>query len=350
MTDDILWQTKLHARLHDPAEKALVILRDPEGHEGGTSRALHEVLFDTPIPAKSYGDVQRADWWAAAADRPQWPKELWAQVRWTRQPVLIHPLTGQSFDLKSLADTDIGDIKERSFAHFSSLIVERDGPVDWRRTLFAYWRFGPELAEEKDSGKLGLLWPLLPADTRVPDHSIWDHLDLTSAFAGAFAADPGGDAALLALSLGPVQSFIAAARSTSDLWAGSHLLSRLAWEAMKPVCERLGPDAILFPRLRGVPQVDLWLRDEIELRAEWFKDAEWQRRATDANPLFAAALPNRFIAVVPASAAEDIAATVTERVRTWLQGLGKQVAEHLLAEAGPQATARHTPLTKCGAS
>jgi CRISPR-associated protein Cmr2 len=335
MTDDILWQTKLHARLHDPAEKALVILRDPEGHEGGTSRALHEVLFDTPIPAKSYGDVQRADWWAAAADRPQWPKELWAQVRWTRQPVLIHPLTGQSFDLKSLADTDIGDIKERSFAHFSSLIVERDGPVDWRRTLFAYWRFGPELAEEKDSGKLGLLWPLLPADTRVPDHSIWDHLDLTSAFAGAFAADPGGDAALLALSLGPVQSFIAAARSTSDLWAGSHLLSRLAWEAMKPVCERLGPDAILFPRLRGVPQVDLWLRDEIELRAEWFKDAEWQRRATDANPLFAAALPNRFIAVVPASAAEDIAATVTERVRTWLQGLGKQVAERLLAEAGP---------------
>ena len=334
MTNDVLWQTKLHARLHDPAEKALVLLRDPEGHEGGSSRALHEVLFAVPVPSKIHSDVERADWWAAAADRPQWPKELWAQVRWTRQPVLIHPLTGQSFDLRSLADTDIGDIKERSFAHFSTLVVKQGDAFDWKRTLFAYWRFGPELVEDKHDGKLGLLWPLLPADTRVPDHSIWDHLDLTSAFAGAFAADPKQEAGLLALSLGPVQGFIAAARSTSDLWAGSHLLSRLSWEAMKPVCERLGPDAILFPRLRGVPQVDLWLRDEIELCTGWFKDAEWEQRATDANPLFAAALPNRFIAVVPASEAEDIAAAVTERVRTWLQCLGKQVVERLLAEAG----------------
>src|SRR6516162_4379448 len=129
MTKDTFWQTKLHARLHDPAEKALVLLRDPEGHEGGTSRALHAVLFDTPVPSTIRRDVERADWWAAAADRPQWPKELWAQVRWTRQPVLIHPLTGQSFDLKSLADIDIGDIKERSFAHFSTLVVKQGDAV-----------------------------------------------------------------------------------------------------------------------------------------------------------------------------------------------------------------------------
>jgi CRISPR-associated protein Cmr2 len=334
MTNDTLWQTKLHARLHDPAEKALVLLRDPEGHEGGTSRALHEVLFDAPVPSTIYRDVERADWWAAAADRPQWPKELWAQVRWTRQPVLIHPLTGQSFNLGNLTDTDIGDIKQRSFNHFHRLTVELDNAVDWKRTLFAYWRFGPKLVEDEHEAKLGMLWPLLPADTRVPDHSIWDHLDLTSAFAGAFAADPEGNPALLALSLGPVQSFIAAARSTSDLWAGSHLLSRLSWEAMRPVCERLGPDAILFPRLRGVPQVDLWLRDEVKLFAEWFKDAEWQQRATDANPLFAAALPNRFVAVVPASQVDDIAEEVSNRVHKWLQGLGSEVVQRLLAAAG----------------
>jgi CRISPR-associated protein Cmr2 len=35
----------------------------------------------------------------------------------------------------------------------------------------------------------------------VPDHSIWDHLDLTSAFAGAFAADPQQEVALLTVSL-----------------------------------------------------------------------------------------------------------------------------------------------------
>ena len=373
MADDTFWQTKLHARLHDPAEKALVLLRDPAGHEGGTSRALHRLLgFDripesghlppdgddaldtvlskNGIPAGMYRTVQRADWWASAADRPQWPMEevtvttgtgqtrtravaKWAQVRWTRQPTLIHPLNGNRFDLGSLADTDIHDIKDRSRTHFERLVVRDGEAVDWRRTLLAFWRFGPELREEDDNGALGQLWPLLPADTRIPDHAIWDHLDLVSAFAGAFAADPDEDAALLALSIGPVQSFIAAARSTSDLWAGSHLLARLSWEAAKVVCERLGPDAVLFPRLRGIPQVDVWLRDECGLPPEWFKGSDWTERETDANPLFSAALPNRFVAVVPASAAGAIAGEIEARVRDWLKSIGTRVVDRLLVAA-----------------
>ena len=52
--DNTLWQTKVAARLHDPAEKALVLLRDPEGHEKGTSRALTRLLGYTDIAS---GDV-----------------------------------------------------------------------------------------------------------------------------------------------------------------------------------------------------------------------------------------------------------------------------------------------------
>ena len=382
MSTDRLWQTKLAARIHDPAEKALVLLRDPAGHENGTSRALRRLLgldtlpagtvdpdndealanllFKQGLPADIYRQVQRGDWWAAAADRPQWPMQEitvktktgdtrtlavapWAQVRWTQKPVLVHPLTGDTVDLHDLSDTELDALKQRSFDHFSELLVklgaQGDAPQDWRKTLLAYWRFGPDLAatgaDTDDFHKLGALWEVLPADTRVPDHSIWDHLDLTSAFAGAFAADPDGEAALLALSIGPVQGFIAAARSTSDLWAGSHLLSRLAWEAMRPVCEELGPDAILFPRLRGIPQVDLWLRDEMQLPGDLFRHCDWNRPgATDANPLFAAALPNRFVAVVPASRAREIAEKVTRQVRDWLARLGEDVVMRLLHEAG----------------
>lgn len=372
MTDnDTLWHTKLAARIHDPAEKALVLLRDPAGHEGGTSRALSRLLglrdvesenidpdseavlssvvFQQGLQRSIYRHVQRADWWAAAADRPQWPMEEittpsgrtlkvadWAQVRWTRHPVLIHPLTGQHFDLSGqggLRDTDISDIKQRSFDHFSQLLNElrKAGSADDpRQTALTFWRFGPELTEENDNEKLGALWHLLPADTRGPDHSIWDHLDLTSAFAGAFADDPNDEVALLALSIGPVQGFIAAARTTSDLWAGSHLLSRLAWEAMKPVCEALGPDAILFPRLRGIPLVDLWLRDDMGLPADLFRKCAWTKGGTDANPLFSAALPNRFVAVVPASKAREIAESVAQSVRQWLQTLGQTVVKRLL--------------------
>ena len=373
MSDDNLWQTKLHARLHDPAEKALVLLRDPAGHEGGTSEVLHRLLgfgrigsdsvdsgdagsphralFRHGVPRSIYDIVQRADWWAAAADRPQWPMQEitvptrsgqattfmiapWAQVRWTKQPVLIHPLTGAEHSLGSLADTDFEDIKARSYAHAEGLVQRNGDAVDWCRTLLALWRFGPEVRESAADDRIGALWHLLPADTRVPDHSIWDHLDLVSAFAGAFASDAEGEAALLAVSLGPVQGFIDAARSTSDLWAGSHLLARLAWEAMKPVCEALGPDAIVFPRLRGVPQVDLWLRDDCGVSAALFEGCDWLRGATDANSLFSASLPNRFVALVPRSGAEALARQVEKAVCDWLQTLGHEVVERLLAEAG----------------
>lgn len=359
MSSALLWQTKLAARIHDPAEKALVLLRDPAGHEGGTSRALSELLFPKGLPEDQYRHLKRADWWASAADRPQWPEQKIGskpgeqnqkrmspsvQVRWAEEPVLIHPLTGAQLVCGSLSDTDLERLKQRSFKHFSRLLValgdKKVTEPDWCKTLLAYWRFGPELSEEQDNGTLGALWPLLPADTRVPDHSIWDHLDLTSAFAGAFAADPQGEAALLALSIGPVQSFIAAARSTSDLWAGSHLLSRLAWEAMRPVCEALGPDAILFPRLRGIPQVDLWLRDQMGLPPKLFEGCEWLQGGTDANPLFSAALPNRFVAVVPASQARELAERCTQTVRAWLAERGNEVVRRLLEVAGfdPQST------------
>lgn len=375
-----LWQTKLAARLHDPAEKALVLLRDPAGHENGTSKALarllgyHQLgdqidpdndqaliatLFRNSLPASIYRILQRADWWAAAADRPNWPldeievttrdgkqKTLavdgWAQVRWSKNPELVHPLTGETIDLGSLAETEIKDFKQRSFDHFATLVAKLGGtPCSdeaWRKMLLAFWRFGPDLgatgADREDFAKLGVLWELLPADTRVPDHSIWDHLDLTSAFAGAFAGDPKGEAALLTMSLGPVQSFMAAARKMDDLWAGSHLLSRLSWELMRPLAEALGPDAILFPRLRGIPQVDLWLRDQMECPAELFTHCPWKgKAATDANPLFAAALPNRFVAVVPASRARELAEACTQAVRCWLAQLGRDVVSRLLKAA-----------------
>jgi len=331
MSNDRLWHTKLAARLHDPGEKALVLFRDPAGHEGGTVRILNAWLALEQADSKA---VKRADWWAAAADRPQWPRDQWAQVRWTQDPELIHPVSGTRLDLADtgrLTDTEIDDIKDRSLRHFQALADAVQ--ADPRRTLLAYWRFGPELREEAGFGKLGALWEQLPADTRVPDHSIWEHLDLVSAFAGAAAADDRGEVALLALAVGPVQSFIAAGRSTSDLWAGSHLLARLSWEAMKPLCEALGPDAVLFPRLRGVPHVDLWLREQ-GLPDELFASASWKTGGTDANPLFVAALPNRFVAVVPAGQARDLARRCADATRDWLQRTGRAVVQALLETAG----------------
>lgn len=355
LNTDLLWRVKLAARLHDPAEKALVLFRDPAGHEGGTVRRLKELLDLEAEPEQTaalgkhclFRDgwksgleaiVKRADWWAAAADRPQWPTRV--SLRWTANPALVHPLTGEDLRFLTLRDTEIGDIKDRSLTHFERLrqaVCPGPGAVDYKKLLLAFWRFGPELVEEEDFGKLGELWRLLPADTRTPDHSIWDHLDLVSAFAGAFAADPEGRAALLTFTIGPVQSFIAAARKMEDLWAGSHLLARLAWEAMKPVCERFGPDAILFPRLRGVALTDVWLLRDQELPERLFDDLDWRKQPPDANPLFGASLPNRFVAIVPASEVRSIAKVCSSNVRDWVLELGFRTVDRLLETAGFKA-------------
>lgn len=336
--NETFWITKLLARIHDPGEKALVLLRDRAGHEGGTSAVLWDQLFETGVvTSKIKNTVKRADWWAAAADRPQFPKEDWhkTMVRWTKCPELIHPLSGESYSLGRLSTTDIKDIKKRSLLHFQRLIEREDGKVDHRKTYLAYWRFGPSLVEESDNETLGVLWQQLPADTRIPDHSIWEHLDLTSAFAGAFSQDETNGPALLIVALGPIQPFIEASRSTTDLWAGSHLLSHLAWHAMKVLCEEFGPDSIVFPRLRGIPIVDLWLQEECDIARKNFDEEPWRHsESQDANPLFSAVLPNRFVAIVPNSESQRVVEKIVSAVRQRIMDIGNKVVDRLFDKAG----------------
>ncbi|MFZ8846867.1 MAG: type III-B CRISPR-associated protein Cas10/Cmr2, partial [Candidatus Hydrothermia bacterium] len=113
------------------------------------------------------------------------------------------------------------------------------------------WRFYPEIFPQINKH---------PADSRAPNHSIYDHLVQTSAIVLALP-----NPAFLLFTIGPVQSFISKARKTSDLWSGSYMLSYLIWESMKILVEdeELGPDVIIFPNLFGQPLVDRWLYFEI---------------------------------------------------------------------------------------
>jgi CRISPR-associated protein Cmr2 len=360
MNDEKLWQTKLAARIHDPAEKALVLLRDPAGHEGGSIVEVGKELgFATQSIKRRDGSIieklkltddmeriiEQADHWAAAADRAQFPKDenerfvSWAQVRFAEKGEIVNPLSPQQrYKVEKIGHDVLAEhIRTASADLFKSLIQRKaDGTPDHRLTALAFWRFGPELGHELKG--IGHLWGMLPADTRTPDHTIWQHLDLTSALAGAMAE--GGKPALLMVSIGPVQSFIAAGRSTSDLWAGSHFLSTLAWQAMLEVVRDYGPDAILFPQLRGIPAVDLWLIEQ-GLRPDLFDKAPWAEAQTDYNPLFVAALPNRFVALVPEHAAAELAERIRDRLREWVLGEARAMLDRVLQEIQESPADQH---------
>ena len=361
---------KLAAWLHDPAEKQLVLMRDPVGHEGGSIVEVGKAIGLPTRPAmrKKNGQwieldfdklqqdqsVHVADHLAAAADRPNWPRgddakryPKFEAVHFTKEPELIHPLSGDRLKLASLnLDIGVDGIKQVSQDHFQSLIQEDD--EDLRKTFLAFWRFGPELG--KDAGDVGALWPLLPADSRTPDHSIWSHVDTVSAIHTALMGDDTGpdQPALLVMSFGPVQGFIGQARSTSDLWAGSHLLSSLVFEAMRPIISHLGPDCMVFPALRGVPVVDQWL---MQTGGDAFTqlfdgiDSELLSDRSDTNPIFAASLPNKFMAIVPSKQAEALAQRATAAINNAAKTWAREAAQRAFDAAGvPLTDATHAQI------
>src|SRR5690625_1058052 len=96
----------------------------------------------------------------------------------------------------------------------------------------------------------------------------------------------------------------------------------------------LGAGCHSLPKAAGIPQVDLWLRDQMGLPHALFERCVWQQGGTDSNPLFSAALPNRFVALVPAERAQELAEQSEQSVRSWLEELGESTVVDLLTDAG----------------
>jgi CRISPR-associated protein Cmr2 len=284
MSDINFWKRKLAAYLHDPPEKAFDFgpahLAAARSHAASFGVAeLWDALSHNP------------DWAAAAADRfifPDGRKEGVGGLGEQSRMAFVHPMSGRSDGQPSWKAVDfpaggdatqwLGDIRP-----------------DWKdnnpETLFLQaWRLWIDRAATHASGqgRGAETLPYLPADTRVPDASIWHHCAVVSAIE---ATRPEQDAkvsprpAFLLFQVGPVQDFIAQARSTRDLRNGSYLLSWLMMHAIKAVADQCGPDALIFPSLRGQPMYE-WLQTRLELKPT-------QEAALTPG------IPNRFLALVP---------------------------------------------------
>jgi len=315
MSNNEFWKNKLRGFLHDPPEKAFILFR--RAHEKGTVQSIYEQLGFDGIPAT----VRDADRRSSGADRLDLPPELW-QTRedFLKNPVIKHPLSMQDFDLVNLENEagKLDALEDESTRFLTSMIVRDDNDtIDYQKTLLKFWRFAPRPWDSGIDNQLGRLISILPADTRMPDHTIWDHLNLTATLSGILGT--GQKPALLRFTIGPVQPFIASARKTADLWAGSHLLSTIIFEAIRVVIDEFGPDSILFPSLLGVPAVDLWLSEKLGLKDVYSvfskKTNLWLSRNSDANPLWIAALPNLFTAIVPEAEAKELAKQAELAVR-----------------------------------
>ncbi|MCY4305873.1 MAG: type III-B CRISPR-associated protein Cas10/Cmr2 [Aestuariivita sp.] len=202
----------------------------------------------------------------------------------------VHPLSAQEKILPYLS------VNEELVINAIDRIVKKEKKSP-KSLFFAIWR---NLADELD-------FPLntLPADSRFPNYPLINYSDI-KAGVWASTANESSDRAFLSFALSPVQHFIASARTLRDLWTGSVILSCIAFAAMRPILQNLGPSAIVYPSLRGNPLMDNWLRNEIKLTNLLQKHDKINR-----NP----SIPHRFLALVPWGNEGQLANDIAERCK-----------------------------------
>jgi CRISPR-associated protein Cmr2 len=325
------WKQKLKAILHDPPYKIINIV----GHKEEAKKLFSLIISEDFEDEK----VKEADQIASAQSRiivkPTINKPGFEEASRVdiNESYFVDIFSEKPEERRNVEIPDPEKVKEL-FQELGELNFESQD--ERARLVFLFlWRFYPEIFEEINYH---------PADSRAPNHSIYDHLVQTSAIVSALTKP-----AFLLFTISPVQSFISKARKTSDLWAGSYMLSYLVWESMKPIVEEFGPDTIIYPNLLGQPLVDKWLYFEVFKNSpladlneskfknlneskfkEWFekwKDFENKKVKELNEKLTIANLPNRFLAVVPYD--KDLANKCEEAFKNKLKGLANKVSKKI---------------------
>ena len=302
------WQDKIKAFLHDPPDKALILFH--KSHEAKRDEILKNLHLNYD------NRLDTADHLASAMQRLHIPENYRMNnarnciehicFKGTNFPVFKHTLSG----------------KERRFEEIKSFINEHNykqalekycfNPEDikdfledgsWKKTYLKIWRYLPE------KYNLGYF---LPADTRVPDHSIWDHLDITTAISASLGKDKG--LGLFAVKIPAVQEFISQSRKLSDLWASSHIFSTIIFEGMKTIIDKFGPDSIIYPHLRGNSFVD-----------DYFDFGE-----NTKDKLKVADFPNTFLCIIPFEECEDCAKECENKVKEKWREISERVRKIIM--------------------
>lgn len=298
------WIQKLAAFLHDP----------PSTQSGLTDHesSLEVYLRHIGVSNADTGNWnQEADWWASAADQYPFPSASELSVDWQKEGGLQfhHPLSGTRFAPSTQARKDSTVSEEWIEDALHGLSLENAGE---RERYFRVWRF---LAERAAREKHDLM-AYLVADSRLPDHTLWQHNAVASAMTGT-----KGKCSFLMFQIGPVQDFIAQSRKMQDLWSGSYLLSFLISKALSVIALKVGPDAIIYPNLKAVPLLDWWWSQENGL----FPEGTFRMGSgrLHAGELLIPSLPNRFLALVPTDQAHELAKLAEQAIKD----LWKKIAD-----------------------
>ncbi|MEO0296962.1 MAG: type III-B CRISPR-associated protein Cas10/Cmr2, partial [candidate division WOR-3 bacterium] len=280
---------KLKAFLHDPIDKCFDISTHIE-------RAKN---YAQKLDISGVEETEGPDHIASCMERSLLPKKDKVTQNFTevRHPLCKGKLPNEDCEKEEIFKA-IGNenyIKEEIFKAIGE-VYEKIGKeisnLDDKKKFFYLWRNLQDKIFQNLNDKSWIKYlPILPADTRVPDHSIWEHLKIASALHAYWDEENKvlhQNNSLFLFTIGPVQSFISQARKTQDFYMGSFILSFLTFKAMEIIIDKYGPTNIIYPDLYKQPLMDWWLKKNgIDITD------------FDENSIQLPTIPNRFVALLP---------------------------------------------------
>lgn len=304
--EDNYWEQKIRIFLHDPMDKALRI----QGHEDRATDIADALGVSTP----SKSEVGLFDIIAAGLDRANLPKyspnpSRNGAVDFAQLPWITHPIAGGG--LKFTGQYDSAQQTTQQIVELLRRDTDNTAKRWDKQTFFNYLFFVlRKRVIATNCGNLGFLWDKIPADSRIPDHSIWNHAGMVSALYTSFTESRSHGASMVVVSLSPVQPFIGKTRKLRDHWVASVILSWLTFEGICSVMEQLGPDHILYPSLQDQPLVEAFLTKDFQGFFQEFRQVSGVVRDETV-----ASFPNKMVFIAPAGQEEQFADEIEARIR-----------------------------------
>ncbi|MBD2278528.1 MAG: type III-B CRISPR-associated protein Cas10/Cmr2 [Dolichospermum sp. DEX189] len=350
------WRAKIWGLLHDPVLKAL---HDNTGRGKNSFYKQLEVMKawveigKTPDDSrgKALANILLADYVASASDRsaiggttefinydPEKGLEIRHLLSGAKQDfkVSFHKelINGKRADFLSRKEEKLLEILETAPQKFQDEIQDNIPKI--KELYWWLWRCLPKVTCDifEDSSLM-----LMPAETRIPDASIWSHVSMTSALAGGFAGYdltldeiknwPRGKAVshpyLAVFSFTPVQELIKSSRKMRDFWAGSWLLHYLSARVCWKLANQYGPDTLLYPSLYEQPLIDHWLLQQ-------YRDFSPYINQPSPESLLTAGFPNVIVLVLPEAKVQAAMQTAQQTLlEEWLK-VGELVLKELQKE------------------
>ncbi len=315
----IYWQAKIWGLLHDPPLKSLRSITNfsdegpweildcmadwysPKAHK--SQAAQNPRRYDNSLnthQVKWLDYVAKCDLIASASDRTSIGRLNEIPVQYQDGLEITHLLSGESQTISFENRPNVAALRQ---LEIDCIHQEIRSCPDHRKVFWWLWRCYPVALTRA----LGEEIQLLPADTRIPDASLWSHVSTTSALAGALAGRYANDADypkkgdrnvprshphVLSFTFTPIQDFVVASRKLRDLWAGSWTLHYLSAKACWDLAWSYGPDVLLYPCLYEQPLIDYWLLEKYPEFREWIDPPS-------DRALLTAGFPNVIVAILP---------------------------------------------------